>query len=228
MNFHASTGLRAETTHLVPAGRAREAERTLVVLGDSITYGWGLPYELSYPALLNRRLNEGVAGSRRWRVINAGVPGDTVLCAERRYERDVSRWQADVLIISLGLNDAALRRTHVDEQRERLWLGYRRPWVRWGLRLDRVLSYLRGKARDATQGGVHGRGFPEEHRAEPRVLPDLYSQALADLTNRAQGQGLSVYLLSLPPWHGSGSRLIRRRGTVATITLFARGHVRAG
>ena len=70
------------TPHLVPAGRAREAERTLVVLGDSITYGWGLPYELSYPALLNRRLNEGVAGSRPWRVINAGVPGDTVLCAQ--------------------------------------------------------------------------------------------------------------------------------------------------
>ena len=89
----------------------------------------------------------------------------TPFFALRRYERDVSRWQADVLRpSSLGLNDAALRRTHVDEQRERLWLGYRRPWVRWGLRLDRVLSYLRGKARDATQGGVHGRGFPEEHQ----------------------------------------------------------------
>ena len=192
MNSDASTGLCAETAHLALAGRARSAERTLVVLGDSITYGWGLPYELSYPALLNRRLNEGVAGSWPWRVINAGVPGDTVLCAERRYERDVSRWQADVLIISLGLNDAALRRTGIDEQRERLWLAYRRPWVRWGLRLDRVLVHLGGKAAD-------GRRQLEKHRAEPRVLPGLYSQALGDLTKRAQSRGLFVYLLSLPP-----------------------------
>lgn len=197
------SGLRAETEaiRLVLASENSRAARRLVALGDSVTYGWGLHYALGYPSLLERRLNEEGAGAIAWRVINAGVPGDTVLCAERRYERDVSHWQADTLIIALGLNDAALRRTRVDRQRERLWLAQRDPRVRWGLRMERIVDSLSRKAAAAiaVRPASAEECQVEERRAEPRVCPELFTQALEHLVRRAQGEGLKVYLLSLPP-----------------------------
>lgn len=190
MDVQADRGLRGETERmrLAWAEPARGSERTVVALGDSITYGWGLPYASSYPALLERLLNQGGTGTERWRVINAGVPGDTVLCAERRYERDVACWQADALLVGLGLNDAALRRTPIDAQRERLWLALRYPWVRWGLRVERALRRMGGKPSAPVE---------LEHQLAPRVRPGIYTRALTDLIRRAQASGMRVYLLSL-------------------------------
>ena len=49
--------------------------RRIAVLGDSITFGWGVPQEETYPALLEKRLNEqspaGEKGS--FEVLNFGV-----------------------------------------------------------------------------------------------------------------------------------------------------------
>jgi hypothetical protein len=88
MDSDASTGLRVETARLVQDGRRRGAERTLVALGDSITYGWGLPYELSYPALLNRRLGGDGVGSlgipffaQRSAMSEMSRPGGQICCS---------------------------------------------------------------------------------------------------------------------------------------------------
>src|SRR5437868_2967470 len=46
----------------------------IVILGDSLTAGLGLPIDESYPSLLQRQLDsEGL----RYEVVNAGVSGDT-------------------------------------------------------------------------------------------------------------------------------------------------------
>ena len=46
----------------------------IVVLGDSITAGLGLPRDESYPSLLQKKLNEE---GYPYEVVNAGVSGDT-------------------------------------------------------------------------------------------------------------------------------------------------------
>src|SRR6266850_6967241 len=46
----------------------------IVILGDSLTAGLGLPVGQSYPALLQQRLKE--EGSS-YQIVNAGVSGDT-------------------------------------------------------------------------------------------------------------------------------------------------------
>src|SRR3954464_12282269 len=46
----------------------------IVVLGDSLTAGLGLPIEDAYPAVLQRRLD---AKGLKYQVINAGISGDT-------------------------------------------------------------------------------------------------------------------------------------------------------
>jgi acyl-CoA thioesterase-1 len=77
------------------------ARPRIVFLGDSLTAGLGLPVEESYPALIQRRLEqEGYA----YEVVNAGVSGDTSAGGLRRLE-----WSLDgdvrVLIVALGGND---------------------------------------------------------------------------------------------------------------------------
>ena len=46
----AATGLRPETERRLQSPTpCAEPQHTMVILGDSIVYGWGLPYEASYP-----------------------------------------------------------------------------------------------------------------------------------------------------------------------------------
>jgi acyl-CoA thioesterase-1 len=80
---------------------AAAAERVLVAFGDSLTAGYGVPREESYPAQLERRLR---AAGYAYRVVNAGVSGDTTAGALRRVDWAL-RSQPDVVVVVLGAND---------------------------------------------------------------------------------------------------------------------------
>ena len=73
----------------------------LVVLGDSLTAGLGLPQNAAYPVLLGKKLKEK---GYDWEVVNAGVSGDTSGDGRQRVgwalEGDVR-----ILIVALGAND---------------------------------------------------------------------------------------------------------------------------
>jgi acyl-CoA thioesterase-1 len=89
---------------LASAALAAEASpRTLVFFGDSITAGFGLdePAEQAFPALIQRKL---AAAGRPWRVVNAGLSGETTSGGLRRIEW-VLRQPVDVLVLELGGND---------------------------------------------------------------------------------------------------------------------------
>lgn len=94
---------------------ASAEERVVVALGDSITSGFGLLSEQAYPALLEQRLRrEGYA----YRVVNAGVSGDTTAGGVRRVEW-VLRSRPAVVIVALGANDG-LRHQSVASMRDNL------------------------------------------------------------------------------------------------------------
>ena len=73
----------------------------IVILGDSLTAGLGLPVDQSYPALLQERLK---AEGSSYQIVNAGVSGDTSAGGLSRLD-----WALDgdvrVLIVALGGND---------------------------------------------------------------------------------------------------------------------------
>src|SRR5262245_6278785 len=85
---------------VVPSGAA--AERVIVAFGDSLTAGLGVKPEQAYPALLEARLRAEGYG---YRVVNAGVSGDTTAGGLRRIDWTL-RNKPDVVIVALGANDA--------------------------------------------------------------------------------------------------------------------------
>jgi acyl-CoA thioesterase-1 len=87
----------------------------IVTLGDSLTAGFGVLPDEAYPALLEQRLRrEGYA----YRVVNAGVSGDTTAAALRRVDW-VLRAQPAIVIVALGANDG-LRHQSVTAMRDHL------------------------------------------------------------------------------------------------------------
>jgi acyl-CoA thioesterase I len=106
---------------LLAAARAQDAPpdgaRTVVFFGDSLTAGYGLqdPSTQSYPALIQARID---AAHLRWRVVNAGVSGETSAGGLRRVDW-VLRQPVDVFVLELGANDG-LRGTSPEVTRANL------------------------------------------------------------------------------------------------------------
>jgi acyl-CoA thioesterase-1 len=77
--------------------------RTIVFFGDSLTAGYGLadPDAQSYPAQIQRKID---AAHLPWRVVNAGLSGETSAGGLRRVDWVLNQ-RADVFVLELGAND---------------------------------------------------------------------------------------------------------------------------
>jgi len=94
---------------------SRPEERVLVAFGDSLTAGLGVSPDESYPALLQEKLS---LSGYRYRVVNAGVSGDTTAGGVRRVDW-VLKSKPDLVILELGANDG-LRGLDLAETRANL------------------------------------------------------------------------------------------------------------
>jgi acyl-CoA thioesterase-1 len=81
---------------------ARAVEPVIVVLGDSLTVGLGLPQDQSFPAQLEKALR---AKGHDVTIVNAGVSGDTAANGLDRFDWAVTP-EASAVIVELGANDA--------------------------------------------------------------------------------------------------------------------------
>jgi len=86
-----------------PAAAADSAaEPSLVVLGDSISAGYGIPLASGWVALLGARLKTTGYG---YRVVNASVSGETTAGALARLAHVLDLHKPAVVLIELGGND---------------------------------------------------------------------------------------------------------------------------
>ena len=76
-------------------------EPRIALLGDSLTAGFGLPREDAFPARLEAALR---AEGHAWRVIDAGVSGDTSAGGLARLDWVLAD-EPEVVIVELGAND---------------------------------------------------------------------------------------------------------------------------
>ena len=113
-----SRGLLALTL-LAGAAVATEkpaARPTLVVLGDSLSAGYGIRVEEGWVALLTRRLADQGYG---YQVVNASVSGETTEGGLARLPRVLATHHPAVLVLELGANDG-LRGLPVPGMRQNL------------------------------------------------------------------------------------------------------------
>jgi acyl-CoA thioesterase-1 len=76
--------------------------RHLIIIGDSLTEGYGVAKSQAYPALLEKLIAK--SGKKNWRVTNSGVSGSTSASAVGRV-RWILQQKPDLVILALGAND---------------------------------------------------------------------------------------------------------------------------
>lgn len=100
---------------LISSGLAQA--KTLVVLGDSLTEGYGVAKDKAFPAILEQKI-AGKKTKAKWKVINAGVSGSTTASGPKRMAWQMKSFP-DLVIIALGANDG-LRGLKIEEMKKNL------------------------------------------------------------------------------------------------------------
>ena len=95
---------------------AGHAAQTVLVFGDSLSAGFGIRLEDSWPALLGKRLE---AEKLPYAVANASISGETTAGGRSRLPAALERFKPAVVVIALGANDG-LRGLPLDQMRNNL------------------------------------------------------------------------------------------------------------
>ena len=88
----------------------------ILVLGDSLSAGYGMKLEQSWPRLLQNRLDDN---GHQYLVVNSSITGDTTQGGLTRLPRLLSKHKPHIVVIELGGNDG-LRGIGVRVSRENL------------------------------------------------------------------------------------------------------------
>lgn len=91
----------AQAARTQPAAAA-QTTRTVLVMGDSLSAGYGLAAAQGWVALTADRIAKDKPG---WRVVNASISGETTAGGSARIVDAVVRHKPAVVVIELGAND---------------------------------------------------------------------------------------------------------------------------
>ena len=88
----------------------------ILILGDSLSAGYGLPSGTAWPVLLQHRLD---AERYPYSVVNASISGDTTAGGRARLDALLAQHRPAITVIELGANDG-LRGGSIDAMRQNL------------------------------------------------------------------------------------------------------------
>lgn len=94
-----------------------QGQRTVLVMGDSLSAGYGMAAGESWPALLDAQLR-----GNGWRVVNASVSGETTAGGRARIVAELTRNRPQVVVIALGANDGLRGLPLVEMRRNLAWM----------------------------------------------------------------------------------------------------------
>jgi acyl-CoA thioesterase-1 len=105
---------------MVVAGPCRaaggDARQSILILGDSLSAGYGIDLKDAWPSLLAARLS---AEGYPYRVVNASISGETTAGGMRRLPALLNEHQPAIVVVALGANDG-LRGLPATELRKNL------------------------------------------------------------------------------------------------------------
>jgi len=79
-------------------------EHTVLVMGDSLSAGYGMSLEQAWPSLLQDKLRASQTEGQ-WQVINASVSGETTQGGVRRLPALLEKFEPQWVLLELGAND---------------------------------------------------------------------------------------------------------------------------
>ena len=88
-------------TENIMATEMKQEKLVVLALGDSLTAGFGVQEEESFPSRLKVKIDQS---NLRHKVINAGVSGDTTAGGVRRIDW-LMKHKPNIVILALGAND---------------------------------------------------------------------------------------------------------------------------
>lgn len=103
------------TTPAAPTAAPKDNAKTIIFFGNSLTAGYGLNPDEAFTALIGRRLD---SLHLPWKVINAGVSGETSAGGLTRVSW-ILRRKVDIFVLELGANDG-LRGIPLNSTRDNL------------------------------------------------------------------------------------------------------------
>jgi lysophospholipase L1-like esterase len=164
----------------------------IVVLGDSFTFGFGVPGEDGYPNVLEKMLNEKPTRGRI-EVLNLGVGGysthdEALVLAHKGVE-----WNPEIVVIGYVLNDPET------DPVQPLHMYFQEPgWWQY-LNVFRLVAQFRNEREIQTLG--NGDHIQYLH-AHPRKWQSVVD-ALGRISSIGQERGIPVLLLIFPMTNGS-------------------------
>lgn len=167
----------------LPAG-ALAGQCSLLIVGDSLSSGFGLAPEEGWVDRLDARLK---TSAPRWRVVNASVSGDTTQNGLQRLGPALGRQRPHGVVIELGANDA-LRGTPPAAIQQNLQALVRQAKASgaWVMLLEAPVLPNYGKA----YGAALTRLYREVSRAEGIDLVPCFVCGVAVLPGMMQADGI--------------------------------------
>jgi acyl-CoA thioesterase I len=117
LSFVLIGALRVIAACLLALSATLASAATILVYGDSLSAGYGLPADKAWPSLLGARLQKERFDN--YKVANASISGETTLGGRNRIAPALAQHRPDVVIVALGANDG-LRGAGLDTMRSNL------------------------------------------------------------------------------------------------------------
>ena len=167
--------------------RRQPGGRPVIALGDSLTFGWGVPEGETYADQLERLLPARCPGSRPAIVYNAGIGNCNTSMQLARYRETLRALHPRWLILGYFINDA-----EPDPVPSESWLVWRSSLA--GLLSTRLLQTREVRLRDYRQfyASLYQDGQPGWARTR---------EAIRELGRQLRADGVAGTLILLPELH---------------------------
>lgn len=161
-----------------------EARRRLVILGDSVAFGFKLGAHQSFPAVLRRLLAKRNESTE---VFNVALPGWTIRQQRIAYASIARKYRPDRVLVAICLNDIPEMQNNLSKPSPLLTAVYRRSHV--------VRFVLGAQLRDIHQVGLLFRA-PDAPAVQNGWR--LFFDEILELRERVRGDGATLALMVLP------------------------------
>lgn len=111
-----TSGVNSTDTSTTQNNTTEKRKKVLLFFGNSLTAGYGLEANESFPSLIQAKLD---SLGYEYEVINAGVSGETTATGSNRVDWVVKRQRVDIFVLELGANDG-LRGVPAEETKKNL------------------------------------------------------------------------------------------------------------